>query len=232
MADEDDRAADPAARCLHQGDVLCRCVEAVLRCNTLMPLRLKGNDQLAEARAVGPEPVTENDAGFGLRRCHFALLCCPSRTPASTGPEDVSHRMLKLGCSLAEFCCFCCLLLKKLCNRVVDAAPLQTNYFSSSEPSTSGHRFSKSTSRCSPRSNRVWTRCCASGHVSAVSKEVMASRSRSADGSETWLTRFFAAAMARRSKEAIRRASASTKPSRSATGSARLTSPNLYEESP
>jgi hypothetical protein len=31
----------------------------------------------------------------------------------------------------------------------------------------------------------------------------MAARSRSADGNETWLTRFFAAAMARRSKEAI-----------------------------
>ena len=51
----------------------------------------------------------------------------------------------------------------------------------------------------------------------------MAARSRSADGNETWLTRFFAAAMARRSKEAIRRASASTKPSSSASGSARLT---------
>ena len=53
----------------------------------------------------------------------------------------------------------------------------------------------------------------------------MAARSRSADGNETWLTRFFAAAMARRSKEAIRRASASTKPSSSASGSARLTYP-------
>jgi hypothetical protein len=40
----------------------------------------------------------------------------------------------------------------------------------------------------------------------------MPSSSRSADGNETWLTRFFAAAMARRSKEAVRRASASTKP--------------------
>ena len=33
-----------------------------------------------------------------------------------------------------------------------------------------------------------------------------------ADGNETWLTKFLASAMARRSKEAIRRASASTKP--------------------
>src|SRR5258707_10808169 len=62
---EDDRAADPADRCLHQGDILCRCVEAVLRCNTLIPLCLKWNDQLAKARAVGPEPVTEYDARFG-----------------------------------------------------------------------------------------------------------------------------------------------------------------------
>jgi hypothetical protein len=36
-----------------------------------------------------------------------------------------------------------------------------------------------------------------------------------------WLMRFFAAAMARRSKEAIRRASASMKPSSSASGSER-----------
>src|ERR1700739_1282734 len=74
MANEDDRVADPADRCLHQGDVLCRCVEAVLRCNTLIPLRLKGNDQLAEARAIGPESVAKHDAWFGLRRCHFLLL--------------------------------------------------------------------------------------------------------------------------------------------------------------
>src|SRR5438067_543076 len=60
----------------------------------------------------------------------------------------------------------------------------------------------------------------------------MESRSRSADGSETWLTRFFAAAMARRSKEAIRRASASTKPSSSASGSARLTYPYRSAVSP
>src|SRR5207249_4861109 len=60
----------------------------------------------------------------------------------------------------------------------------------------------------------------------------MAARSRSADGNETWLTRFFAAAMARRSKEAIRRASASTKPSSSTSGSARLTYPYRSAVSP
>jgi integrase/recombinase XerD len=46
------------------------------------------------------------------------------------------------------------------------------NYVSTSVPSTSGHRFSKSTSRCSPRSNRAWIRCCDSGHVSAVCQAV------------------------------------------------------------
>src|SRR5258706_11674470 len=33
VADENNRAADPADRCFHQSDVLCRCVEAVLGCN-------------------------------------------------------------------------------------------------------------------------------------------------------------------------------------------------------
>ena len=51
-------------------------------------------------------------------------------------------------------------------------------------------------------------------------------------GNDTWLTRFFAAAMARRSKEAIRRASASTKLSSSASGSARLTYPYRSAVSP
>src|SRR5258708_5568461 len=67
VADEDNGAANPADRCFHQSDILCRCVEAVLRGDTLITLRLKGSDQLAEARAIGPEPVAENDAWFSLR---------------------------------------------------------------------------------------------------------------------------------------------------------------------
>jgi len=46
---------------------------------------------------------------------------------------------------------------------------------------------------------RAWIRCCVSGHVSAVRNALRASRSRSADGNETWLMRFFAAAIGRRS---------------------------------
>src|ERR1700740_373376 len=89
-------------------------------------------------------------------------------------------------------------------------------------PRISGQLFSKLASRCSPRSTTACIRRWASGLVSAAPKEVKASRSLSADGKETWFTRFFAAARARRSKEAILRARASTKPSSSASGSARL----------
>src|SRR6267143_5231100 len=105
-------------------------------------------------------------------------------------------------------------------------------YISRSVPSSAGHRFSKSPSCWRPSFKRAWMRCCVSGHVSAVVKELRASRSRSADGNETWLRRFFAAAIARRSKEAIRRAIASTKPSNSASGRARLTYPYRSAVSP
>src|SRR2546426_3146450 len=64
VADEDNGAADPAYRCSHQGDVLCCCVEAVLRCNTLITLCLKWNDQLAEARTIRPKSVCEYNTWF------------------------------------------------------------------------------------------------------------------------------------------------------------------------
>src|SRR5215472_13207166 len=44
VADEDNRTTDPAYGFFRQGNVLRRCVEAVLRRNTFIPLRLKGND--------------------------------------------------------------------------------------------------------------------------------------------------------------------------------------------
>src|SRR6266852_5759823 len=69
-----------------------------------------------------------------------------------------------------------------------------------SVPSNSLYRFSMSPGWFHPRLNNAWNRCCASGHVNAVVKDVRLSRSRSADGNETWLMRFFAAAIARRSK--------------------------------
>src|SRR5262252_447212 len=59
VADENNRTADPAYGFFRHGNVLRRCVEAVLRRNTFISLRLEGNDQLTEARAIGPEPMAE-----------------------------------------------------------------------------------------------------------------------------------------------------------------------------
>src|SRR6202166_3508765 len=103
---------------------------------------------------------------------------------------------------------------------------------STSEPRISGKFFSNAASRCSPRSSTALTRFWASGQPSAAPNEVKASSSRSDGGNETSLTRFFAAARARRSKEAIRRARASTKPSNSASGSDRFTYPYRSAVSP
>jgi hypothetical protein len=72
MADKDNRIADPAYGFFCHGNVLCSCVEAVLRRNTFIPLRLKGNDQLTEARAISPEPMAEYDTLFCL--WHICLL--------------------------------------------------------------------------------------------------------------------------------------------------------------
>src|SRR5262249_21291016 len=52
VADEDNGTAHSAYRRFRHCDVLCGCIEAILRCNTLISLCLKGNDQLAEARAI------------------------------------------------------------------------------------------------------------------------------------------------------------------------------------
>src|SRR5712671_2688916 len=101
-----------------------------------------------------------------------------------------------------------------------------------SVPSNSLYRFSMSPGWFHPRLNSAWNRCCASGHVSAVVNDVRPSRRLWAVGSETSLMSFFAAAMGRRSKLAIRRASASTKPSSSLSGSARLTYPYRSAVSP
>ena len=62
VADENGRAGDPAQRAGDRGDVAFERVEAVLGGHHLVPVRLKRRDHLAEARAVGPEPVREYDA--------------------------------------------------------------------------------------------------------------------------------------------------------------------------
>src|SRR6266481_3915744 len=59
VADEDNGATDPADCYFCHRDVVGRCVEAVLRCNTLIALCLKWNDQLTEARTICPKPMGE-----------------------------------------------------------------------------------------------------------------------------------------------------------------------------
>ena len=55
-------------------NLACKCVEAVLGGDHLMPIRLKRGNHLVEARSVGPDPVAEHDAWFGFCRFRFHIL--------------------------------------------------------------------------------------------------------------------------------------------------------------
>jgi len=68
------RVSDAPQRAFHCGDVSCECVEALLGDYLLVPLRLKCRNQLAEARAVGPDTVAEHDAWFGLHRASLSHI--------------------------------------------------------------------------------------------------------------------------------------------------------------
>ena len=94
MANEDRRATDPSQRAFYCRDVARECVQAILSGDHLVPFRLKRWNHFVKTRAVGSDPVTEDDARFGLRRFHFALLGCLSRTAASTEPGSTSRKIL------------------------------------------------------------------------------------------------------------------------------------------
>ena len=68
VTDKDGRAADPSQRSVDCRDV---AFEGVLGRYHLVPFRLKRRDQLAEARAIGPDSVSEYDALFCL--CHICI---------------------------------------------------------------------------------------------------------------------------------------------------------------
>jgi hypothetical protein len=61
VADEHDRSGDVVEGEGDGGDVALEGVQAVLRGVDLVPLGLECGDQLAETRAVGPDPVREYD---------------------------------------------------------------------------------------------------------------------------------------------------------------------------
>src|SRR5215472_5977094 len=66
VPNQDYGTADPLQSPSHVGDILGVRIESVLRCDHLMSLGQKGRDEFAEARAVCPEAVDEDDAGFAL----------------------------------------------------------------------------------------------------------------------------------------------------------------------
>jgi len=66
MTDEKDGAADTIECALDGGQILFIGVQTILNGNHLVPIGLQCRDHLAEARAVGPNAVAENDRWFGL----------------------------------------------------------------------------------------------------------------------------------------------------------------------
>src|SRR5262249_3448335 len=73
MADEDGWTAHPSKRALDRRDILFGRVEPVLGRHYLVPLGLERRNRLAEARAISPDSVTEDDARFG-RHGYSSLL--------------------------------------------------------------------------------------------------------------------------------------------------------------
>src|SRR6516165_5042966 len=69
VPNQDYGTADPLQSPSHVGDILGVRIESVLRGDHLMSLGEKGRDEFAEARAVCPEAMDEDDAGFALI-CH------------------------------------------------------------------------------------------------------------------------------------------------------------------
>src|SRR6266849_10562417 len=63
----------PSVRLVAATSAACES-EAILGGDHLVAFGLKRGDHLVEARAVGPDSVTEHDARFALRRFHFVLL--------------------------------------------------------------------------------------------------------------------------------------------------------------
>src|SRR5262245_51859843 len=105
VPNQDYGTADPLQSPSHVGDILGVRIESVLRRDHLMSLGQKGRDEFAEARAVCPEAVDEDDAGFALichKFCSFRLIGRELCRPASVGrTEDGVRERLK--CPAAYF---------------------------------------------------------------------------------------------------------------------------------
>src|SRR5215813_10262057 len=84
VPNQDYGTADPLQSPSHVGDILGVRIESVLRCDHLMSFGQKGRDEFAEARAVCPEAVDEDDAGFALI-CHN---CAPFVQLRARSPDS------------------------------------------------------------------------------------------------------------------------------------------------
>src|SRR6516165_577947 len=98
VPNQDYGTADPLQSPSHVGDILGVRIESVLRCDHLMSLGQKGRDEFAEARAVCPEAVDEDDAGFALI-CHNLLLSFNWDRSTTSG-----HTSLHIPCQRARKC--------------------------------------------------------------------------------------------------------------------------------
>ena len=67
VTDEENGAANAVERPLHHSHVLFERLQAVLNRNDLMAVRLQCGDDLAEARAIGPDAVAEYDGRLDFR---------------------------------------------------------------------------------------------------------------------------------------------------------------------
>src|SRR5580700_11046918 len=74
VSNEDRRALDPRQCAFRCGNVACQRVEAILGRDHLVPLRLQRGDDLPKGRAVGPNPMDEQDARFALGHTFSCLL--------------------------------------------------------------------------------------------------------------------------------------------------------------
>src|SRR5215813_5688237 len=89
VPNQDYGTADSLQSPSHVGDILGVRIKSVLRCDHLMSLGQKGRDEFAETRAVCPEAVDEDDAGFALIGHNFAPFVqleedCLSRSSRET----------------------------------------------------------------------------------------------------------------------------------------------------
>src|SRR5262249_33251298 len=106
VPNQDYGTADPLESPSYGVDVPGVRIESMLRCDHLMSLGQKGRNEFAEARAVCPQAVYEDDAGFALICHNFApfvqlredcLSCSSSQTKRSSRNKLAQNGLVAQG---------------------------------------------------------------------------------------------------------------------------------------